>query len=1165
MTRINRMLLRGFKSFGERTELVFDHKFNCILGPNGSGKSNIGDALCFVLGKGSAKGLRAEKSANLIYNGGKSKKPAKEGEVSIYFDNATHIFPEQSPEVKVTRIIRENGLSVFKINDRRKTRQEILELLMLANIDPDGYNIVLQGDIIRLVEMSSVERRQIIEEIAGIGVYEEKKQKTLNELEKVGQKLTEADIILVERKTYLKELKQERDQAAKYKDLADAITRNKATYLSLQMDKKKKQKNELEKGVSEHQEKISRKEQEIATLKAHVAEKKAQIQKITKEVEEKGEKEQVQILHAVEKLKVDILANKERIRLCNNEIARITTRKNQLNTSLTEIEEKIEELKKQSVTDGKEKTLLSKETEQIQEKINLFRKKNQLAGIENIDKEIEELDKAIEEKQKEVQGFREQQQQLFREKDKIDYQINSVDEKIGKVLEIEKQNKDELENLKQMRQEFKKATLELNQMLQEDGAVASQFANARERMQRMQDELARLETQQTRIRESSAGNIAIQRILEEGSKFGTVHGLLSELGNVKSKYALALEIAAGPKLRSIVVDNDKTAENCITFLKKNKLGIATFLPLNKIKQIPADTTAKELATSNGVHGFATELISYEPKFKNIFSYVFGNTLVVDDLAVARRIGVGLVRMTTLDGDLIELSGAMQGGYRERQKNALGFQEKDVLENITATRTTFEETQHLVQLLQEKRNNIEKNITRLRAFKANLEGDILTKEKMLHLDTGDLDASKKTKKELEEQAKVLESQLDKLQQQINFYNKDFAAAKIKKQQLRDKISQLRNPLLLAELTTFEQKVSELKQKSVEIDISMRNIQMQITNILAPEKENILKIIKQHEKEQQDFISEIATLEKTISAQAQELKEKEKQQKEFYGVFKDLFKHREALNEGLQKLENSVIIAEEHVRSIEQKKNTISIEHARVSAEFAGMEEESKQYKDVEFYANKNEEELKKEIWEFERMVQRLGNVNLKALEIYAKVEEEYNTLVAKKNSLLKEKDEIFIMINEIETRKKELFMNTFTVINQHFQNMFSSLSTKGEAFLEIEDENIIFEHGVSIKVRITGKKFLDIRSLSGGEKTLTALAFIFAIQEHEPASFYIFDEVDAALDKVNSDKLAKLLRKYSENAQYIIISHNDNIITEADTLYGVSMTTDNMSKVVSLKV
>ena len=217
MTKINSIILRGFKSFANKTELIFGPKYNVVLGPNGSGKSNILDSLCFVLGKGSTKSLRAEKSANLIYNGGKSKKAAKEGEVSIYFDNTGKTFPTDEAEVKVTRIVRPSGQSIYRINDKARTRQQILELLSLARINPDGYNIILQGDIVRFVEMSGEERRQIVEEIAGISVYEEKKEKALRELEKVDVKISEAEIILKERETYLKELKKDRDEAMKYR------------------------------------------------------------------------------------------------------------------------------------------------------------------------------------------------------------------------------------------------------------------------------------------------------------------------------------------------------------------------------------------------------------------------------------------------------------------------------------------------------------------------------------------------------------------------------------------------------------------------------------------------------------------------------------------------------------------------------------------------------------------------------------------------------------------------------------------------------------------------------------------------------------------------------------------------------------------------------------
>jgi chromosome segregation protein len=245
-TKISKLVIDGFKSFGKYTELLFGDDFNVILGPNGSGKSNVLDALCFVLGKSSSKQLRAEKSANLIYNGGKTKQPAKAAEVSIVFDNKNKTFPLPEEEIKISRIVRQDGASKYKINGSTKTRQEILELLGAAKINPDGYNIILQGDIVRLVEMNTVERRQLIEEIAGIGVYEEKKQQALNELQKVGDRLNEAEIILKERETYLKELKNDRDQALKYKELNDKIKQNKASYLKRNLNRKDDELRKLE-------------------------------------------------------------------------------------------------------------------------------------------------------------------------------------------------------------------------------------------------------------------------------------------------------------------------------------------------------------------------------------------------------------------------------------------------------------------------------------------------------------------------------------------------------------------------------------------------------------------------------------------------------------------------------------------------------------------------------------------------------------------------------------------------------------------------------------------------------------------------------------------------------------------------------------------------------
>lgn len=1164
MTMINRMVMKGFKSFDNRVELVFGPNYNVILGPNGAGKSNISDALCFVLGKGSAKGMRAEKAANLIYNGGKLKNPAKQGEVHIYFNNEQKKFPSEDSEIKISRIIRQNGQSIYKINDKTRTRQQILDLLGIANIDPDGYNIILQGDVIHFVEMSHVERRGVIEEIAGIGIYEEKKNKALNELTKVDQKLNEADIILSERKTYLRELKKDRDTALKYKELDDQIKSNKATYLNIQITQKKGEQDKYESQINSSNDEIKKLQEQIDELKKDVVEKKEQVKSITSEIEQKGEKDQVVMLKVVEQLKVDVATFKTRIISCQNEIQRVNTRKDQLLNSLKELEDKISELKLEQGEAEKKKQSMLQTLKEIETKIAAFRKKNQLDGAEDVDKQIADIDKKAEEKEKEVQLIREEQQNLVREKDKLEFRINSIEEQILKVLEVEKTNKAEIDALKQKQHEFKKATLELNQILNEDSSLAMQLANAKEKLNKGIEELSALKAKNAGLRESAAMDMATSKILEQKNKLGEIFGMVFQLGEVESKYSLALEIAAGPKIKSIVVDSDKTAANCINYLKQNKLGTATFLPLNKIKASREEPNMKEFLSINGVVGKAIDLVNFESKFKNVFSYVFGNTLVVDNIDVARRVGVGNIKMVTVDGDLSELSGAMHGGFRQRERS-LKFLEKEVVSRLKELEKQSADSENLVHVLSKRKEENEEKITRLREFKATLEGEIIKTEKSLHLGSEDLDATKKLKKELKGQIEETDKKIISINLKVSSVNKDLASLKIKKQELRDKIMQLRNPRLIAELNTFEQKKEQLKEELTKLDSDIKNYTMQLKNILIPEQENISKIIKQHDKEIVVFNNETDDLNKKIVVSEKDLKEKEKKQAEFYLKFKELFGKRDALTEQVQKLETKIITSEEKIRGIEQRTNIHAVENARVKAEIFALMEEFSKYSNVELFKSKPIEQIKKDIAEFEKMARDIGNVNMRALEIYDSVEKEYNSLVEKKDTLSKEKEEVLVMINEIDTKKKELFMKFFEIINANFQTMFSKITTKGEAFLEVENMEDPFLEGVGIKVRLTGKKFLDIRSLSGGEKTLTALAFLFSIQEHQPASFYVFDEVDAALDKRNSEKLAHLIKAYSQKAQYIIISHNDGIISEADVLYGVSMDEHNVSKVVSLKV
>ena len=1165
MTQIVRMEMKGFKSFATRTEMLFGDNFNCILGPNGSGKSNVLDSLCFVLGKAGAKGLRVEKSSNLIYNGGKSKKPAKEGEVSIWFDNKKREFGEyDTDEIKITRLIKQNGQGVYKINDEKKTRTQILDLLAMAHINPDGYNIILQGDIVRLIEMSPNERRAIIEEIAGINIYEDKKQKAVRELTRVEEKLNEADIILAERESYLKDLKKDRDKAQKYKDLEEKRKRNKKTLITDNISKRETERDKLQERVDKNAEKIDGFAQKINQLRTEIDERKVEIEKINKEVEEKGEKEQVALHKKVEALKVNVALDKQRVQTIAGELDKIKTRQDEMKTSQAELREKTGHLGMKKKETEKRITARRKDKEQIDKKIADFKKKNDLEAGNDADKRVDEIDVEVEKIQTAMQSLREEQQDLFRQKDKVDLQLESIDNKLEKIKNLSEEHKKELEDLKTKKKEFKKITVELSQELSKSSEYATQLANARNKALSKQEELSRLEGQQARLLEQIAGGSALKAVLDMRKKNPEIHGSIAELGSAPKEYAIALEVAAGNRIKSVVVETDKTGAELIKHVRTKKLGVISVIPLNKIKTPTIDATLRKMKQA-GVRGLAVDIMKTKPKYTKVFEYLFGNTLVVDSIDVARKIGIGKVRMVTLQGDLIESSGAMQGGYRQQKAKGV-FGQDEVQEQIEQLHKAIADTDAVVGNLEHKSAENHALIDRLRALKAELEGDIIKTEKSLHLDSDDAGLDKDEKKRLKEEAKKLDKAVDDKADEIAEQTQALTKLKIERQQLRDKITDLRNPAKLAELKTFEEKRMELQREIIQFEGELKHVDAEMETIIGPEERKIMEIIKEQDKEREAFVKEKVALEEKAAKEEKELKELEKQEAAFYAQFKELFSKRTKLQDEISHREHDIAGQNTKQRELELQTNQLNLDLARVKAELAGLHEEDKEYQDIQPYdASKSRDQVRKELNDFERMTAELGAVNMRALEIYEEVEDEYKSLQEKKEVLGKEREDVLVMMNEIDAKKKNLFMRTFEALEENFQRIFRTLLTKGEASIVLENEKDPFEGGVEIKVRLTGKRFLDIRSLSGGEKTMTALAFLFAVQEYEPASFYVLDEVDAALDKKNSEKLAELIRGYCTHAQYVVISHNDGVISEADTLYGVSMNEHGMSKVTSLKI
>ena len=1164
MTKINRITIHGFKSFAHKTDIPLDNKFNCILGPNGSGKSNVGDAICFVLGRISAKSMRAEKAANLIFNGGKKKTPATKAYVEIAFCNQNKVFPHEDKEIIVNRTINKKGGSTYRINNKKHTRSEVVDLLSSAKINPDGYNIILQGSITHFVDMSPVERRKVIEEISDVSIYEEKKHKANLELNKVDDKLNNAEIILKERKTYLRELKKDRDQALKFKELKDQIDSYKATNLHLQIQEKEAIKNKYDEEMGKSHGKIGSAEKKIENLLNTIRVNKTKIADLNKEIEQKGEKDQLKIHRQIEDLKVTLAKDKARVSALKDEINKIQQRKDQFGQELKDLQEKSSSSSERQKDLQKEIRLKNKEKEDLEKSIAAFKKKHKIESSTEIEQDLDSKDKLIEQKQEEVQKIRQSQQELLREKDKIEYQLETLDEKIKKVREVEKENKDQIKDLQGKKTNFKESTLRLNRCLEEDSSFAAQIANARKKLVDLQERHAQLNAKTLTIQAGLSSNKAVSSIVQNKNKFKGVHGTISELGQVKRKFATALETAAGGRMQHIVVENEHVAADCIKYLRNNKLGSASFIPLNKIRYQEIYTENKKLSSQSGVHDFALNLVSYKSQYKKAFSYVFGNTLVVDDLDVARKVGIGRVKMSTIDGNIAEASGVMRGGFRAKRAS-MGFKEKDSLEALERLEEEMQQLQNVVSSLEDKRSANETEISSLRNLRGEMEGEIIKLERTLHLDDSDLSASSDLKKELIDRLKKVTGDLSEIQKNVSSINRDLASLKSGKQILRSQINELRNPRLLAQLSAFEESKQSCKEDLIRLENELKNKSEQVDQLIAPETEKIKEIIKQHDKEESEFNKEIKELTENIQKRDKDLVQKEKESKVFYSKYKELFNTREKLASEVTKAENEMENFREKVRTNEREINLVSLRNAEVKARLAGLKEEFEKYKDAEILKNKDLKELQREINRFEVMISQMSAVNMKALEVYEEVETEYNNLVEKKDSLATEKTDVLTLMNEIETKKKEHFMTTYNQANENFQTIFASLFKKGKAYLQLDNPNKPFEDGLSIRVKLTGNRFMDIKSLSGGEKTLTALSFIFAIQEYQPATFYVLDEIDAALDKHNSETLAKLIKNYSGKAQYVLISHNDSIISEADNLYGVSMNDHGISKVTSLKI
>lgn len=954
MTYVKKMVIQGFKSFAKRTEVIFDPGINTVVGPNGSGKSNVSDALCFALGRLSAKSIRAERTTNLLFSGTKLVKPAREAFVEVTFDNSQKTFNLPTDEVTISRIIRSNGQGIYKINNEIKNRGDIIELLAHAGIDPHGFNLVLQGQIQSIVKMHPEERRKVIEEVSGISVYEARKEKSLHELEKTEERLKEIGAVLRERKSFLNNLEKERSQALKYKDLEETINRCRYSILV---------------------KKILEVQKEIDSAKKSLEEKKNQREKIKTNLSE-----------------------------IQTEIDSMTAKINEMNSMI----------KKSSGV----------ERETLQERINVLRG------------EIEGLKVRIEATQK-------------------------------RKIEFEKR----IEHLKASVPEYRREIEELSK-------ESPMLAKKQEEIKRKKAELVALEDQKNKLLSVKTELYSIkERLKEKESRNHKLEvesdSLLKQIENISREFQF------------------KTEEEC----------------QNKIFNLEKESDSARLE----VEIFAKKEIEHNRALAASESQI----------RTAEKIKEQILKI-----DICPLC--------QNQMTAQHIEHvtRDSLNKIEEGKLAIEKETYNIKELRQKRENLNK-----KAFELNQLISKLKHEYSNH-------------KIANEKQRYLKSILV----ETDVIKKEISNLSAKKEGLENKS---------IDVTSITEQYNSKLREIEEISSRTTENLDQTLKFKEHELENILENIKNSEKGLEELHEEIVNMKERLEEKSSFLSSKEAEESELNKKFKKLFEDRDKIQSQIQ--ENNYDISERRteISQITDQINYIEIGIAKLSASQDSIQIELKDVPESE-PIRASIEVLQQKLEKAKQDMHEIGAINMRALEVYEQIKIEYDKVNEKVETLQKEKEEILRIIVEIDQKKKKTFMKTYKGINELFTRNASELYSKGKAFMKLENEEDIFQGGVDIVIQLGKGKYFDSGSLSGGEQTLIALSMLFAIQEFKPYHFYVFDEIDAALDKRNSERLAGLINKYIRAGQYIIVTHNDALIMNSQFIYGVSMH-DGISKVLSLKL
>lgn len=1171
--------VNGFKSFANKIVFKFNHGITCIVGPNGSGKSNVADAVRWVLGEQSAKSLRGSKMEDVIFSGTQLRKPQGSAYVAITLDNSDHSLPIDYNEVTVARRVYRSGESEYLINGTVSRLKDVYSLFFDTGIGKEGYSIIGQGQIEKILNGKPEERRELFDEAAGIVKFKKNKAAAEKSLEAERDNLSRVNDILKELEKQVGPLKEQSETARKYLAFKNELKNLDVNAFLLEIEK-------IRTALEEDQKRLQIVNDDIEVNKQDYEQTKEEYEQIENTIE--------QLNSIIDSSKNEIHENKLAKERAEGEINVINQQIITLKMNDKNIHEQIDRINSQIEAGERE---LSEYTSQ---KGNLDTSTSDVeAALEDARRKSSDMAKYIDECQQEIENCKADIIEYMHESgtlqakvgrydamlENINFRKTQLNQRLLQFKSDDAGDKKELESLEGQLEELEanvkvilagldQATDQLNDNQNRNKTNRELIHNTNEKLSATKSKMEALRNITERY--DGYGN-SIRRVMEQKQWNPGIIGVVADIITVKQEYEVAVETALGGSIQNIVTEDDATAKRMISYLKTNRLGRATFLPLNSITD--RGSVRSDVLKEKGVIGVASDLVEVDPKFNTLAKNLLGKILVVDNIdnaiAVARKNNQSL-RLVTIEGELINPGGSMTGGAFRNSSNLLGRKREldELKEQIDNLKSTAAKAASLDEKLKAQRDQLRTDIDK---FNAELQQAYLRKNTL----TMSIDQVKEKLAESEKVLVSIDKEISELNNQISEINnnKNSLADNNKKHEQMRIEAEARIDELESHSQENKDKLAEANAKVSELMIEFNSIKQRDDFIV----ENIRRIeidLDKYREELESFTSrvessfaEITELEDKITSIKSDIESKtihisdneskvaefSEKREELQLSHKEFFAKREELSEKIAGLEKD-----------SYKLTSIIEKNSEKSDELSSYmwEEYEITYSTAKEMRDENLPELpalKKEIAAVKAKIKSLGDVNVNAIDDYKEVSERYEFLKGQHDDIVSAETNLVNIISELEKSMQEQFAEKFKEIQVMFDKVFKELFGGGRGALELVDTEDLLETGIRIIAQPPGKKLQNMMQLSGGEKSLTAIALLFAIQSLKPSPFCLLDEIEAALDDSNVRRFAKYLNRLTKDTQFIVISHRKGTMEAADILYGITMQEKGVSTLVSVNL